>query len=71
MILLPPDPDDAVYLSDRVYVSSPRPMRIAGIVDVKLPRDRGRDVTLTPEFADHKKRVLALLQHSPEPRPAA
>jgi ABC-type nitrate/sulfonate/bicarbonate transport system ATPase subunit len=71
MILITHDPDDAVYLSDRVYVSSPRPMRIAGVVDVKLPRDRGRDVTLTPEFADHKKRVLSLLQSSPEQRPAA
>jgi ABC-type nitrate/sulfonate/bicarbonate transport system ATPase subunit len=29
MILITHDPDEAVYLSDRVYVASPRPMRIA------------------------------------------
>ncbi len=65
MILITHDPDEAVYLSDRVYVASPRPMRIAGIVPIELPRDRGRDVTLTPEFAEHKRQVLALL-HAPE-----
>jgi ABC-type nitrate/sulfonate/bicarbonate transport system ATPase subunit len=61
MILITHDPDDAVYLSDRVYVATPRPMRIAGIVEIALPRDRQRDIKLTPEFSDHKKRVLALL----------
>jgi ABC-type nitrate/sulfonate/bicarbonate transport system ATPase subunit len=70
MILITHDPDDAVYLSDRVYVSSPRPMRIAGVVDVKLPPDRRRDVTLSPEFADHKKQVLKLLHTGPDGRPA-
>jgi ABC-type nitrate/sulfonate/bicarbonate transport system ATPase subunit len=67
MILITHDPDDAVYLSDRVYVSTPRPMRIAGIVDVNLPGERHRDVTLTPEFAAHKKQVLALLHEVPDP----
>jgi ABC-type nitrate/sulfonate/bicarbonate transport system ATPase subunit len=71
MILITHDPDDAVFLSDRVYVSSPRPMRIAGVVEVTLPRDRRRDVTLTPEFAAHKKKVLSLLQNDSEPRRVA
>ena len=68
MILITHDPDDAVFLSERVYVSSPRPMRIAGVVEVNLPRDRRRDVTLTPEFAAHKKQVLSLLSDDSEPR---
>lgn len=68
MILITHDPDDAVFLSDRVYVASPRPMRIAGIVETKLPRERRRDVTLTPEFAAHKKQVLSLLSDDPDPR---
>lgn len=65
MILITHDPDEAVYLSDRVYVASPRPMRIAGVVPIDLPVDRGRAVTLSPEFAEHKRRVLDLL-HTPE-----
>jgi ABC-type nitrate/sulfonate/bicarbonate transport system ATPase subunit len=71
MILITHDPDDAVYLSDRVYVSTPRPMRIAGVVEVKLPRNRDRDVTLTPEFLAHKKQILSLLQHRPDLREGA
>jgi ABC-type nitrate/sulfonate/bicarbonate transport system ATPase subunit len=54
-----------VFLSHRVYVSSPRPMRIAGTVAIDLPESRTRDVALTPEFAAHKRQVLALL-HTPD-----
>jgi ABC-type nitrate/sulfonate/bicarbonate transport system ATPase subunit len=61
MILITHDPDEAVYLSDRIYVSTPRPMRIAGVVNVELPGERHRDVTLTPAFAEHKREVLSLL----------
>jgi ABC-type nitrate/sulfonate/bicarbonate transport system ATPase subunit len=68
MILITHDPDEAVYLSDRVYVASPRPMRIAGVVDVDLPAERNHEVTLTREFADHKRAVLALLKDAPEMR---
>lgn len=62
MILITHDPDDAVFLSNRVYVASPRPMRIAGVIHVDLPYERHRDLTLTSEFAAHKKQVLSLLQ---------
>ncbi|MCW5692980.1 MAG: ABC transporter ATP-binding protein [Pseudolabrys sp.] len=61
MILITHDPDEAVYLSDRIYVSTPRPMQIAGIVDIDLPAERHRDVTLSPRFAEHKREVLSLL----------
>jgi ABC-type nitrate/sulfonate/bicarbonate transport system ATPase subunit len=63
MILITHDPEEAVYLSDRVYVSTPRPMRVAGIVEIDLPRDRKHDIVLTPEFAAHERRVLALLRN--------
>lgn len=67
MILITHDPDEAVYLSDRVYVSTPRPMRIAGIVNIDLPSERHQDVTLTSEFAAHKRQVLSLLHAISEP----
>jgi ABC-type nitrate/sulfonate/bicarbonate transport system ATPase subunit len=69
MILITHDPDEAVYLSDRVYVASPRPMRIAGVIDIGLPAERNHDVTLTREFAQHKRAVLSLLKDVPEMRP--
>ena len=65
MILITHDPDEAVFLSDRVYVATQRPMRIAGIVDVDLPRQRQRDVTMTFGFLDYKREVLALLNGAP------
>ncbi len=68
MILITHDPDEAVFLSDRVYVASPRPMRIAGTVTIGLPAARGREVVLTPEFAAHKRQVLSFLQTPEEAR---
>lgn len=71
MILITHDPDEAVFLSDRIYVATPRPMRTAGVVEIDLPGDRRRDVTLTAEFAAHKREVLALLHNGPESPEAA
>lgn len=66
MILITHDPDEAVYLSHRVYVATQRPMRIAGVVDVDLPSERRHDVTMTAAFVAHKRAVLALLYGAPE-----
>ena len=41
---------EAVYLSDRVYVMSPRPAVICRIVEIKLPRPRALSIEETPEF---------------------
>jgi len=41
---------EAVYLSDRVYVMSPRPAVISRIVEIKLPRPRALSIEETPEF---------------------
>jgi ABC-type nitrate/sulfonate/bicarbonate transport system ATPase subunit len=65
MILITHDPDEAVYLSHRVYVATYRPMRIAGVVDIDLPPERHHDVTLTSSFAAQKRALLSLLQDAP------
>ncbi len=41
---------EAVFLSDRVMVFTPRPGRVAGTVSVDLPRPRQLRVMNTPEF---------------------
>jgi len=61
------DPDEAVYLSHRVYVATQRPMRIAGVIDVDLPSERHHDVTLTSSFAAQKRALLSLLRDAPIP----
>ena len=45
--------DEAVYLSDRVVVMTPRPGRVAEVLDVPLPRPRLADaVRRDPTFVD-------------------
>ena len=41
---------EAVYLSTRIVVMSPRPGRITRVIDSPLPRDRPLEIRDTPEF---------------------
>jgi len=43
---------EAVFLSDRVMVMTPRPGRIADIVAIDLPRPRTPDLKLHPRFTE-------------------
>lgn len=43
--------DEAVLLSDRVVVLTPRPGRVGRVVTVDLPRPRPADVRYDPQFA--------------------
>ncbi|MGH3118277.1 MAG: ABC transporter ATP-binding protein [Gaiellales bacterium] len=60
-ILITHSIEEAVFLGDRVVVMTPRPGRVAGVVDIDLPRPRDRSVRLTPEFNALEGRVESLL----------
>jgi ABC-type nitrate/sulfonate/bicarbonate transport system ATPase subunit len=45
------DVDEAIFLSDRVYVLSPRPATVRKVVTIPLERPRKRAITLSSEFA--------------------
>jgi NitT/TauT family transport system ATP-binding protein len=53
---------EAAFLADRVFVMSPRPGRIVGIVDIDIPRPRDRDTMSTPEFGRLTKQIRELLE---------
>ena len=53
---------EAVYLSDRVVVMSPRPGRITNIIDVDLGRERNEDTREDPGFYDAATAVREALR---------
>ena len=48
---------EAVYLSTKIVVMSPRPGRIADVIESTLPRERPLDIRDTPEFLEIAHRV--------------
>ena len=48
---------EAVYLSTRIVVMSPRPGRITDVIDSPLPKKRPLDIRDTPEFIEVAHRV--------------
>jgi NitT/TauT family transport system ATP-binding protein len=48
---------EAVYLSTRIVVMSPRPGRITDVIESPLPRERPLDIRDTPEFLEIAHRV--------------
>ena len=48
---------EAVYLSTRIVVMSPRPGRITDVIESPLPRERPLDIRDTPEFLEVAHRV--------------
>jgi NitT/TauT family transport system ATP-binding protein len=51
---------EAVFLSDRVIVMTPRPGRVDRIFDIALPRPRTLAMRETPEFARYMREILEL-----------
>jgi NitT/TauT family transport system ATP-binding protein len=54
---------EAVFLSDRVFVMSPRPSVISKIVDIDLPRPRELAIEETPEFNVFVAELRKAIEH--------
>ena len=54
--------DEAVFLSDRVFVFARRPGRIREIVKVELPRPRALSLKRTPEFVRYVDHIWRLIE---------
>lgn len=55
------DIDEAILLSDRIYLLTGIPGRIQDEIIIKEPKPRRKDFNLTEEFLQYKKEILAKL----------
>ena len=55
------DIDEAILLSDRIYLLSGAPGKITGEILIREPKPRRTDFNLTPEFLEYKREILSLL----------
>ena len=58
IVMVTHDVDEAIFLSDRVYVMTARPGAMKVVRDVDIPRPRSMDVIATRDFMDIKSALL-------------
>ncbi len=58
MVLVTHDVDEALYLSDRIVIMTPRPGKISEILNISLPRPRARS---SPDFMALRSSILEKL----------
>ncbi len=58
MVLVTHDIDEALYMSDRIAIMTPRPGRVERVIDVPLGRPRER---VSPEFLRLRASILEML----------
>jgi NitT/TauT family transport system ATP-binding protein len=54
--------EEALYLADRIIVMSPRPGRIAQIIDVPFARPRRDEIKTDPAFLQLRREIWASLK---------
>ena len=64
VVLVTHDVEEALLLSDRIYVMTARPGRISRVMAVPLARPRTYDLVSSPEFTALKADLLATLRDS-------
>ena len=62
IVLITHDVDEALLLSDRIYLMTARPGRAALALDVNLPRPRRYDMVTTQAFSELKARLMTPLR---------
>ena len=55
------DIDEAILISDRIYLLSGSPGAITGEIIIREPKPRRDDFNLTEEFLEYKRKILSLL----------
>ena len=55
------DIDEAILLSDRIYLMTGRPGEIGSEISIRPERTKRKDFTLSQEFLEYKKTILSIL----------
>jgi ABC-type nitrate/sulfonate/bicarbonate transport system ATPase subunit len=58
MVLVTHDIDEAIYMSDRIVLMTPRPGRVERVIEVTMPRPRPRN---SPQFLELRAAILESL----------
>jgi NitT/TauT family transport system ATP-binding protein len=61
ILMVTHDVEEAIYLSQRIYVLAPRPGRVAEVIDVPFGRSRGPAIMRDPRFLDLRDDLADLL----------
>ncbi len=56
------DIDEAIMLSEKVYILSGKPGHITNVFEIKTPKPRHRDFALTQEFLEYKREIYSSLK---------
>jgi NitT/TauT family transport system ATP-binding protein len=56
------DVEEAIFLSDRVFIMTARPGKIKAEIDIPLERPRSYEIKATESFLNLKKQALALIR---------
>ena len=65
-IFITHDIDEAILLSDRIYILGGKPGQIVDEIRIEEPRPRQNDFQLTDRFLFYKKRILQTIEESEE-----
>ncbi len=61
-ILITHDPDEALQLSDRIYLLTGTPGEIHHEIFIDVPREERNDFSLHPRYAEYKRQIRDILQ---------
>ncbi len=56
------DIDEAIFLSDRIYMMTGKPGKITKEIIIRTPKPRSREFIVSEQFVEYKKQILNILE---------